>query len=217
MWTRIFQIAEFHAVVPHHLESPHILLQHENVQQLTSGEPLYRCTCVLCRIRSWGLMAIDAWKLAIQQTSEAEKAIPVSPQVEVPSDDEESMVNVGSYLAAKHSFSLHESTLDVFNNLKLHRYLEESKWLVKEVLAVSAADVLYLDEFRKRLETVFGPGVRFNGDDMPNDLLWLSGTFIVLSHNDFQENNVLRVSVYRAILVWHSQLVSFMNQEWMYL
>lgn len=194
-----FQIADFHSVVIPRLGSPYTLLEHENTKLLASDEDLYGCTCVLCRVRSWGLMAVDAWQLAIQQTRAAREAIPASPLhkllKEVNSVDEDKAIDVGTYLAAENSFSLHRSTLEAFDNLHLPVYLKESQWLVRKVVELSAADALYFDNFRKHLQSRFGAGIRFNEDGMPDDLLWLSGTFIVLSHNDYQENNVLRVSV----------------------
>ncbi|KAL8426625.1 hypothetical protein Efla_005882 [Eimeria flavescens] len=127
------------------------------------------CCCCICRLELWGRLALEALDVVHQRARAA--------------------ASNSSSSSGEELLQQMESRVDA---LRLEEYVKETAWLSSQLRALAASDAAYFRAFtealrrERREETI--PGA----DDPLGDLSWLSGTFPVLSHNDFQENNILQ-------------------------
>ncbi|KAL8449768.1 hypothetical protein Emag_003522 [Eimeria magna] len=152
----------------------------------TRGSPRCSCCCCLCRLELWGRLALEALSVVHQQTSlHAAAKFRRSSSTSSSSSREEDL--------------LLQQTASRLDALQLEGYVKETAWLASMIREAAASDEVYFkalgEALRRERDSHRGRGDKAEaagGDDPLTDLFWLSGTFPVLSHNDFQENNILQ-------------------------
>ena len=138
------------------------------------------CSCCLCRLQLWGRMAREALDVVLYEGASllALEGWGPPPPGGPPTGSLEEMM---------------QATAQKLQALDLEKYTAEAAWLTGRIRKLADEDAVYFSSLKETLEQESGHEETFDLPGKKNDLLWLSGTFPVLSHNDFQENNIIQV------------------------
>ncbi|KAL8274611.1 hypothetical protein Esti_001440 [Eimeria stiedai] len=191
-------ISSFHAVnLPEFSACPQTLVAAAGEQKEEAKGTKESCCCCMCRLELWGRLALEAVSVVHQQTSlhAAAGSKPISSS--------SSGGGSSSSSSSAEEDLLLQQTGSRLDALQVESYVREAAWLTSRIREAAASDEVFfkaLGEALRRERGHLRRGER-GGDDPLKDLFWLSGTFPVLSHNDFQENNILQAGNTRLKLI----------------
>lgn len=164
------------------------------------------CSCSVCRLESWGRIALEVLDVVFSETEEPSSNQPSLEAPLPPVNDEETRRTATALRGDSRSSNSNRNddihhklmlaTASKLRQLDVERYVGEAAWLISRIREIAAADETFFKNFteslkrdRRQQEGTVGSEETSSPLD---DLLWLSGTFPVLSHNDFQENNIMQ-------------------------
>ncbi|OEH77904.1 choline ethanolamine [Cyclospora cayetanensis] len=146
------------------------------------------CSCCCCRLELWGSMAREAVnEVLMEQTPLSDGAADFPLHAVAGSEDTATSEDYQQGIQEARM----RSTAAKMKSLNLSFYLEEAKWLADKLKALAQDDAAYFQALEAQLRQEGVLKRPSEEDEQGDGLLWLSGMHAVLSHNDFQENNIL--------------------------